>query len=282
MLKGIYQPTINEKIYSVEISRSITDYSGTIFTIPFFPQQAIIKNIRGRVDWISGQQSGGSALLSGAITPILSSFFYDNGSTSNPFAAGDIIIIGNEHMLVSGMQSANYTINVQRGLNGTIAAYHDDNETITKANNGFRLAIYGSSNMRNVTKILELNNLMSYKSVTNSATSSESTYLTFAADIKNLDTEDIIYLDDGSSTEKAIVEKVNHNVVNAAYDYTIFTRDIFTNTHSNGTPILKEFLYDIQIPYNAGTDILYGKFFADEGLVSSITGRFSFTVDKMV
>lgn len=285
MIKTPYQTVVNQAEYSLAVSMALgtsSQLSGFVFSIYPFPRQAIVEKVSVKSDLIAGQQaSTGSALLSGQIIPSDTTLYYQVGSpSSNPFWVGDIISIGNEYMFVSGVTSASYQLAVTRGLNGTIAAYHDTSSSIVTANNGLRILLFASSNYNEANKAIELNNILSWQGTTNSATSGGSQYLTFASDMKNLDKENTIFLSDGINSEKAIVEKVNHDVGTAAYDYTIFTKNTLTNTHGTSMVVQKESTYDSPFSYVAADDTLRGRIFIDEKYTSTFTATITLKVDR--
>ncbi len=266
---------ITEEEFTSNISHLTTDASvGKAFTIANFPTYGIIKKLKVRADFTSGQQTAGSALVNNAtgIAPADTSIAYDNVSGS--FAIDDYIWIDNECMLVTIVGTP---FTVTRAQKGTTAAYHDDNAQITKANNGLRLVVYKDSNKKEVERIIELNNLMTWKGVTDAAITAGDKLFGLTADIQNIDKDDIVYIDD-TTPEEGIVQNVNHDVASATYDYTIFVKDVLA-THAITKDIYKQIIYDIPTPYKSPTSTLYGTLFVDEKITATVNITLVITTD---
>jgi hypothetical protein len=269
--------TITEVTFTPAAIAHLTTDAGTgkAFTVSNFILHGIIKKIKLRADFTAGQRTAGSALVNNAagIAPADTSIAYDNVSGS--FAIGDYIWIDNECMYVSAVGTP---FTVTRAQKGTVAGYHDDNAQITKANNGIRLVLYKDSNKKEAERILELNNLMTWKGVTDAAITAGDKLFGLTADIKNVDKDDIVYIDD-TTPEEAIVQNVNHDVISATYDYTVFVKDALA-AHAITKDVYKQVVFDIPTPYKATATTLYGTVFVDEAITATVNITLVLIVDK--
>ncbi len=270
------QAKVTEAEFTASIAHATGDAgAGKAFTVTGFPLHGVIKKIKARADFTACQQTAASALVNNAsgIAPADTSIAYDNVSGS--FSIGDYIWIDNECMYVSAVGTP---FTVTRAQKGTIAGYHDDNSQIVKANNGLRLVLYKDSNKKEVEKVIELNSLMTYKGVTDAAITAGDKLFGLTADIKNVDKDDIIYIDD-TTPEEAIVQNVNHDVVSATYDFTVFVKGALA-AHTITNDVYKQIVYDIPTPYKSATTTLYGTLFVDEKISATVNCSLVITTDK--
>lgn len=267
---------ITEQEFTASIAHLTTDAgAGKAFTVASFPTHGIIKKLKVRADFIAGQQTAGSALVNSAtgIAPADTSIAYDGVSGS--FAINDYIWIDNECMLVTVVGTP---FTVTRAQKGTVAGYHDDNTQITKANNGLRLVLYKDSTKKEVDRVIELNNLMTWLGVTDGAITAGDKLFGLTADIKNVDKDDYVLIDD-TTDEEAIVQNVNHDVASATYDYTIFVKDTLA-AHAITKDVYKQIVYDIPTPYKSTATTLYGTLSVDEAISATVNVTLEITTDK--
>lgn len=268
---GVFS-SIFEDNFNVVVSHATSDEdAGKAFIIPLFPIHGVIKLIKIRANLNGGQGTTWTGTVNDGtgVAPADVSIAYD-GEVGN-IAVGDYIKWENEIMRVSAGVATPLT--VVRGLKGTKAAYHDDNTTMTKLNNGIRIVLYKNSSKLEVDRIIELDNILSWNETTDAAISLNDEFLTLDADILNIRTDDYIFIDD-TTDEEAIVQSVNHNVINATYDYSIFVKDGLA-AHTITKEVYKQSRYDIPIPYKSVASVLYGSVFLDE----NITGTVTVTID---
>lgn len=259
---------ITEEDFNVSVSHATTDEdAGKAFTIASFPTHGIIKMIKIRANYNSGQDSTWTGVVNDGtgIAPGDTSIAYDGEVGS--IAVGDYIKWENEIVRVSSGTSTPLT--VVRELKGTKAAYHDDNTTMVKLNNGIRLVLYKNSSKLEVDRILELDNILTWNETTDAAINANDEYLTLDNDIKNIDKDDYIFIDD-TTDEEAIVQVVNHDVINTTYDYSIFVKDPLA-AHAITKEVYKQSRYDIPTPYKSAASTLYGTVFVDENIAATVT-----------
>ena len=259
---------ITEEDFNVAISHATTDEdAGKAFTISSFPTHGIIKMIKIRANHNSGQGSTWTGTVNDGtgVAPADTSIAYDGEVGS--IAVGDYIQWENEKIRVSAGTSTPLT--VVRGVKGTKAAYHDDNTTLTKLNNGIRLVLYKNSSKLEVDRILELDNILTWNETTDAAISLNDVYLTLDNDVLNISKDDYIFIDD-TIDEEAIVQAVNHNVINASFDYSITIKDALA-AHDTAKEVYKQSRYDIPIPYRSAASTLYGTVFLDENIAATVT-----------
>lgn len=271
-----FEAATTEAEFTASIAHTTGDAgSGKAITVASFPLYGVIKKIKIRADFIAGQQTAGSALVNNGsgIAPGDTSIAYDNVVGS--FSVNDYIWIDNECMLVTVVGTP---FTVTRAQKGTIAGYHDDNTQVVKANNGLRLVLYKDSSKKEVERILELNNIMTWLGVTDAAISLGDKLFGLTADIKNVDKDDYVLIDD-TTDEEAIVQNVNHDVASATYDFTIFVRESLA-AHTITKDVYKQVVFDIPTPYKSIATTLYGTLFIDEKISTTVNTTVVITVDK--
>lgn len=272
LIKDEDDTSITEEDFNVVISHATTDEdAGKAFTIASFPTHGIIKMIKIRANLNGGQGTTWTGTVNDGtgVAPADTSIAYDGEVGS--IAVGDYISWENEKIRVSAGTSTPLT--VVRGVKGTKAAYHDDNTTMTKLNNGIRLVLYKNSSKLEVDRIIELDNILTWNETTDAAISLNDEFLTLDNDILNISKDDYIFIDD-TTDEEAIVQSVNHNVINATYDYSIFVKDALA-AHAITKEVYKQSRYDIPIPYKSAAGVLYGTIFIDENIAATV----SITID---
>jgi hypothetical protein len=259
---------IRDENFNVVVTHATTDEdTGKSFTISEFPMHGIVKLIKIRANLNGGQGTTWTGTVNDGtgVAPADVSIAYD-GEVGN-IAVGDYIKWENEIIRVSAGVATPLT--VVRGLKGTKAAYHDDNTTMVKQNNGIRLVLYKDSSKTEVERVIELDNILTWNETTDAAISLNDVFLTLDADILNISKDDYIFIDD-TIDEEAIVQAVNHNVINATYDYSIFVKDPLA-AHTITKEVYKQSRYDIPIPYTSISSTLYGTIFIDENITATVT-----------
>jgi hypothetical protein len=255
--------------------------AGKAFTISSFPEHAQIKKISVRADFTAGQQSNtGSALINDGtgVAPADTSIVYDGDSPTDLFATDDQILIDSEWMDVTAVNTSTNTLTVTRGIKGTMAAYHDDNAVITKGNHGIRIVLFKDSSKKYSERIIELSSMMTYKGITDAAISANDDYFGLTADIQNLGNNDFLVIED-TADEICKVQNVNHNVVSATYDYTIFVQDDLA-AHDITKNVKKLIIFDLDVPYSSGAGTLYGTVFVDEKITATTNVKVEIETDS--
>ena len=274
--------TITAESFSSSPAHLTTDQdAGKSFTISSFPTHAQIKKISIRADFTAGQQSNtGSALINDGtgIAPADTSIVYDGDSPTDLFAIDDQILIDSEKMDVTGVDTGTNTLTVTRGIKGTMAAYHDDNVVITKLNHGIRVVLFKDSSKKYSERIIELSSMITYKGVTDAAISANDDYFGLTADIQNLGNGDFLVIED-TAEEVCRVQNINHNVVSATYDYTIFVQDDLA-AHDITKDVKKLIIFDLDVPYNSGAGTLYGTVFVDEKIIATVNVKVEIETDS--
>lgn len=259
---------ITEGDFNVVVSHATSDEdAGKAFTIASFPTYGIINMIKIRANHNSGQGTTWTGTVNDGtgVAPADTSVAYDGEVGS--IAVGDYISWENEIIRVSAGTSTPLT--VVRGLKGTKAAYHDDDTTLTKLNNGIRLVLYKNASKLEVDRILELDNILTWNETTDAAINLNDEYLTLDNDVLNISKDDYIFIDD-TTDEECIVQSVNHNVINATYDYSIFVKTGMA-AHDITKEVYKQSRYDIPTPYKSAASTLYGTMFVDENIAATVT-----------
>jgi hypothetical protein len=276
------ESTITAESFSADVAHATTDAdAGKAFTVASFPTHAQIKKIRIRADWTAGQQSNtGSALINDGtgVAPADTSIVYDGDSPTDLFAVDDQIRIDSEWMDVTGVNTGTNTLTVTRGIKGTMAAYHGDNATIIKGNHGIRIVLFKNSSKLFAERIIELSSMMTYKGVTDASISANDDYFGLTADIQNVGNNDFVVIED-TADEVCKVQNVNHNVVSATYDYTIFVQDDLA-AHDTTKDVKKLIVYDLDTPYSSGAGTLYGTVFVDEKITGTVNVKIEIDTDS--
>lgn len=255
--------------FSTTVTHAMTDVnSGKAFSIPNFPTSCIIKEIRVRSNFISGQQNWRVAFVNSTngITPTDTSI---QCLTAEIFDVGDSIYIEDEMAYVSAVDKPNNTITVTRGIKGTVASYHNFGARMETANDGLRLIFFKSSSRKLVDRLRIMKYLMSWKGNTNAAIIANDKVIKFASSPLNISKYDFLYLIDGMNSERASVEDANGVVTNVTYNNTIYVADPLL-AHVTNIEVQKQMIYDIPIIFSGGDGNLYGTIFIDEKLDSTL------------
>ena len=264
---------ITAESFSESVAHLTTDAdAGKAFTITSFPDHAQITAIRVRADWTAGQQANtGTALINDAngVSATDTEITYDN--TIADFAIGDYVNVDGERIRVTA--DTGTVLTVVRGLKGTVAAYHDDNTVLTKANHGLRLVVYTDSSMLYVEQVIELSDLMTFKGTTDASITATDIKFGLTSDMQNLGNGDFLVIVD-TSDEECMVQEVKHVTTVAAEDYTIVVQDQLA-AHDTSKAVEKLIIFDLSVGYSSGAGTLYCRLFVDE----AITGTVNATVD---
>lgn len=229
----------------------------------------------------SGQQVSGTALVNDGtgIVPADTSIAYDNQSPADAFAVDDYIKIDNEILFITADDGS--TLTVTRARKDTLAEYHDDNATITKLNNGLRIAFYPNSSYNEEEKIFEWTDVNIAEFVTDAAITLNDEYLGLTTDptlVTDFGIGDLILIDD-TTDEVAMVQSVFGNMVAAAYDNTISVQAPLA-AHAITKDVERLLQYDVPIPFkmDSGTT-LYIRTNIDEKITEDITITITVLVD---
>lgn len=255
--------------FSTTVTHAMTDVnSGKTFSIPNFPTSCIIKEIRIRSNFISGQQNWRVAFVNNAngITPADTSV---TCLTAEIFQVGDCIYIEDEMAYVSAVDIPNSTITVTRGIKGTTASYHNFGARMETANDGIRLTFYKNSSRKLSDRLKIMKDLMSWKGNTNAAITANDKVIKFASSPLNISKYDFLYIIDGNNSERASVEDANGVVANTTYNNTIYIADPLL-AHPTNIEVQKQMIYDIPIVFSGGDGNLYGTLIADEKIDSTL------------
>lgn len=255
--------------FSQAVTYALTDVnSGKTFAIPKFPESCIIKEIRVRSNFISGQQVWRVAFVDNAngIIPTDTSI---SCRTAEIFAVGDCIYIEDEMAFVSAVNVANNTITVTRGIKGTTPSYHDYGARMETANNGLRLLLFNSSSRKLIDRLSVIQELMSWKGTTNATIAANDKVTKFANSPLNIEKYDFLYIIDGNNSERVSVEGVNKIVKNTSYNNTVYVTDPLL-AHATGIEAQKQIIYDIPILFSGGDGNLYCTLHVDEKIDSAL------------
>ncbi len=255
--------------FSTTVTHAMTDVnSGKAFSIPNFPTSCIIKEIRVRSNFISGQQNWRVAFVNNAngITPTDTSI---TCLTAEIFDVGDSVYIEDEMAYVSAVDKPNNTITVTRGIKGTTASYHNFGARMETANDGLRLTFFKNSSRKLADRLRIMKDLMSWKGNTSAAITTNDKVIKFASSPLNISKYDFLYIIDGNNSERASVEDVNGIVVNVTYNNTAYVADPLL-AHVTNIEVQKQMIYDIPIVFSGGDGNLYGTIFVDEKIDSTL------------
>lgn len=255
--------------FSTTVTHAMTDVnSGKAFSIPNFPTSCIIKEIRVRSNFISGQQNWRVSFVNNAngIAPTDTSI---QCLTAEIFDVGDSVYIEDEMAYVSAVDKPNNTITVTRGIKGTAASYHNFGARMETANDGLRLTFFKSSSRKLVDRLRIMKYLMSWKGNTNAAIVANDKVIKFASSPSNISKYDFLYIIDGGNSERASVENANGIVANATYNNMIYVTDPLL-AHPTNIEVQKQMIYDIPIIFSEGDKNLYGTLFVDEKIDSTL------------
>lgn len=270
-LKELLVTTIISKsrTFSTVVTHVLTDANnGKTFAMPNFPTSCIIKEIRIRSNFVSGQQDWRVAFVNNTngIAPIDTNILCN---TAQIFDVGDYIYIEDEIAYVSAVDVANNTITVTRGVKGTTASYHNYGARMETTNDGLRLILFKSSSRKLADRLKIVQEVMSWKGTTNVAIAANDKVIKFANSPLNISKYDMLYLIDGNNSERISVEDANGIVVNAAYNNTIYVADPLL-ARATGIEVQKQDMYDIPIVFSGGDGNLYGTLYVDEKIDSTL------------
>lgn len=247
--------------FSVTVSHLLTDANnGKSFTIPNFPANCTIGEMRIRSNLIAGQRRTWTVYVDNAsgILPADISVPYRGTWDSSP--VGECAYIDNEIVYISA--DSGTALTVTRGVKGTTPSYHDYSIPIKIANNGIRLILYKNSSRKLVDHTKILCGLMSWKGNTSAAIALNDRLIKFTGPILNTDQYDTLYIIDGNNSERACVQDINNAVTNVTYVNTAFVAGPLL-VHVTNIEVRKQMIYDMMTPYSGSTS-LYGTLFVDE------------------
>lgn len=259
----------NMQIFSVTILHVLTDSDdGKEFIIPNFPTNCIIKEIRVRSNFTSGQQNWRVAFVDNTdgIIPTDTNILC---KTAEIFEAGDYIFIGDEIAYVSSSNKIKNIITVKRGVKGTVPMYHNRDTRMETANNGLRMILYNDRSKKLVDSLI-MDNIKSWKGVTRSFINENDNYIRLIDSPININKYDVIYIKDILNSERVSVIGTNGKVENDRYSNIIYTKDPLL-FHLPFAEIQKQIVYNIPIIYSGEENNLYGLLYIDEKIGEEIT-----------
>lgn len=268
----------NMQIFSVTILHDLKDSDeGKEFIIPNFPTNCVIKEIRVRSNFTSGQQNWRVAFIDNkdGITPTDTEILC---RTAEIFEAGDYISIGDEIAYVNSSNQIENMMTVKRGVKGTVPMYHNKDTRIETANNGLRIILYNDKSKKLIDSLI-MENIKSWKGVTRSFINENDNYIKFIDSPININKYDIIYIKDILNSERVSVIGTNGIVENDRYSNIIYTKDPLLN-HIPGAEIQKQTVYNIPIIYSGEENNLYGILYTDEKIDEEITVNIDIVVTE--
>jgi len=259
----------NMQIFSVNILHTIRDSDdGKEFIIPNFPKNCIIKEIRIRSGFISGQQNWRVAFVDNkdGIAPSDTEILC---RTAEIFEIGDYIFIGDEIAYVIKSNAIKNMITVKRGVKGTIPMYHNGDTRMETANNGLRILLFNNRYKRLVDSLI-MENIICWKGTTRSFIREDDNYIRLIDSPININKYDTIYIKDISNSERVSVIGTNGIAENKRYGNIIYTKDPLLY-HFPGAEVQKQTIYNIPIIYTGEENNLYGLLYIDEKIDEEIT-----------
>lgn len=253
-------PIIDLKTFNILITHRLSDSNnGKSFVIPGFPTDCIIKEIRVRANYISGQRRTWRVFIEdqNGICPNSTNIPYRGVWDSSPI--GEYAYIDNEIVYISADNDS--VLTVIRGTKGTVPSYHDCDTPIIIANNGLRLVFYKDSNKKLVDSLKIMDNMMTWNGVTDIQTEYSKRLIKFKDRILNINKYDILYIV-SISHERVIVEGMNNSTK------TVSVSDKLSSYIGN-VEIQKQIVYKDMIPYS-GENNLYGILYTDEKIDDTI------------
>lgn len=255
----------NMQIFSVTILHDLKDSDeGKEFIIPNFPTNCVIKEIRVRSNFTSGQQNWRVAFVdnNNGITPTDTEILC---RTAEIFEVGDYIFIGDEIAYVKSSDKIKNMITVKRGVKGTVPMYHNKDTRMETINNGLRITLYNDRSKKLVDSLI-MENIKSWKGVTRSFINENDNYIRLIDPPINIGRHDIIYIKDILNSERVSVIGTTKS---EKYGNIIYTKDPLLN-HFPITEIQKQTIYNIPIIYTGKEDNLYGIAFIEERINSDV------------
>ncbi len=248
------------QLFSTTIIHNLSDSdNGIEFIIPAFPRFCIIKEIRVRSNFTAGQQNWRVAFVDNdEITPTDTNILC---KTAEIFEAGDYIFIGDEIAYVEESDSINNTMIVKRGMKGTVPMYHIKDTRMETTNNGLRIILSKNRNVR-LTDSINMDNIMTWKGIVNSLIMTNDKYIILEQPPVNLIKYDTIFINDGFDSERISIVGVYNTTK-------IYVKDSILS-HSSGTEIQKQVVYDVPMIYSGEEDNLYGILYIDEKINNDV------------
>lgn len=256
------------KIFSVTVSHALRDSDeGKEFIIPNFPTNCIIKEIRIRSNFTSGQQNWRVAFVDNkdGITSTDTNILC---RTAEIFEARDYIFIGDEIAYIEKSNKIKNVITVKRGVKGTVPMYHNKDTRMETANKGIRIILYNDRSKRLVDSLI-MDNIKSWKSITRSFINEKDNIIRLIDSPININKYDIIYIRDILNSERVSVMGTNCIAENDRYSNIIYTKDPLL-FHLPFVDIQKEIVYNIPIIYSGNENSLYGLLYIDEKIDEEI------------
>jgi hypothetical protein len=247
-------------MFSKTVVHSTSDSDhGKSFVIPNFLTNCIIKEIRVKANYSSGQRSIWTVFIDdpNGIRPEDTNIQYRGIWDSSP--VGEYAYIDNEMVYISA--DSGTVLTVARGVKGTVPSYYDYNTQIRIANNGLRLILYKDSNKKLVDNLKIMDRIMTWKGTTDIFILPNSRLIKFTDNIINVSKYDILYLN-GIFPERAIAENINNSAK-------IISVSDSLSAHVINLEVQKQIVYNDLIPYS-GEDNLYGILYIDEKIDDTI------------
>lgn len=252
--------------------------AGTAFTIGGFMTHGYIKEVDFRANYTCGTLTTVSAKVNNASGILPAGTVIANDGRVGTFLIGDYIESANEIMRISGTVSPG-TLYVSRGKKGSGAGFIDDNEDLVRLNSGFTMQLFKNSNKKKHEMPLQLSSLMCAKGVTDASMSSGGKRIQLSADLKNVDALDTVRIDDGASSEEALVQNNVGDCVAGTYDYNLYVYDTL-GSHASSKTVEKVCKYDIPSNYKSTAGTLYGRLHLMENLGSNLNININIKGDK--
>lgn len=258
----------NMKIFSVTILHGLRDSDeGKEFTIPDFPKNCIIKEIRIRSNFTSGQQNWRVAFVDNknGIIPTDTEILC---ITAEIFETGDYIFIGDEIAYVKKSDPIKNIMIVKRGVKGITPMYHNKDTRMETTNNGIRIILYNES--KKLIDSLIMENIKTWKGISRSFISENDNSIRLIDSPINIEKYDIIYIKDILNSERVSVIGVNGMSENDRYSNIIYMKDPLLS-HVLGAELQKQTVYNIPIIYTGEENNLSGIVYVDEKIDKNIT-----------
>lgn len=249
----------SSNIFNVTVTHSPLDSDyGKSFVIPNFLTNCIIKEIRVRANYISGQRRIWTVFIDDPNGTIPTDTHIPYRGTWDSSPVGEYAYIDNEIVYISADSES--VLTVIRGMKGTIPTLYDYNTPIRIANNGLRLILFKDRNNKFVDNLKIMDRIMTWKGIADTWRDFHN-LLQFTDNILNVDKYDILYMN-GIIPEIAIVENVNNTLKIVSVSDSLLS-------HYINTDVQKQIVYKDPIFYS-GENNLYGILFVDEKIDETI------------